>query len=85
MRWDDLKVRISTKVKRGEVWLHPDDHRAMFSLEALASEVAHAKRLPDAMRFPNIPRANGGYDYEAARAKNMAQMDELRRKAGGDG
>lgn len=83
MKWDELRVRTSAKVKRGEVWLHPDDHRKLFPATDLVAELAHAKRLPDAKRFPSLPKSKGGHDYEAARAKNLAQMDELRRKAGG--
>lgn len=85
MKWDELTVRVSAKVERGEVWLHPEDHRAMFGVKDLVAELAHAKRLPDAKRFPNLPKSKGGHDYEAARAKNLAQMEELRRKAAGGG
>ena len=85
MKWDDLKVRTSAKIKRGEVWLHPEDHRKLFTANDLVAELAHAKRLPDSVKYPHLQNDKGKESDDAARKRNLAMMDELRRKAAGGG
>ena len=80
MKWADLRVRTSARVNRGEVWLHPADHRLIYTPRKLLADVAEAKRLPDAVRSPRLRAQRREESDQRARDRIQIQMAQLFRK-----
>lgn len=87
--WDDFRIKTSSKIERGTIYMHPDDAAEMrpMTLDAIVARIAPGTKLD----VPPKPvarykgHAHGSDDAARERIRRQVAEELARRAAGSEG